>query len=244
MQSLADSTLAPDAIVIAQDGSLPEPLSAEVSRATEALKAHRIVNPGPPGLQHNLNHAIGLVETPYVARFDADDLNRPDRFAAQVAFAQTHPELAAFGGAIMEFGPDGNTRHKAMPLTHEAILHFAAWRNPINHMTAFFRRDAFIAAGGYPDVPRKEDYGLWLAMLARGERLANLPQVLVCARLGRNFSHRRAGLDNLASEWGIHRLRRTVPGLDRRASAVAFGLRTAALAFAGPASLVYRGLRR
>jgi hypothetical protein len=243
MESLAASTVAPDAIVIAQDGPLPAALLGAVERAAETSKARRVVNAGPPGLHHNLNHAMGAVKTPYVARFDADDLNLPDRFAAQVGFARSRPEVAAFGGAILEFAPDGRTRRKTMPATHEAILRFAAWRNPINHMTAFFRRDAFVAAGGYPDIPRKEDYGLWLAMLARGERLANLPQVLVHARLGAHFHRRRAGLDNLASERALHRLKRRTPGLDAGASALALLARSAALALPGPARLAYRGLR-
>jgi hypothetical protein len=244
MRSIANSTLVPDAIVIAQDGPLPAPLLSAVDRAAGASKARWVVNAGPPGLHHNLNSAMEAVETPYVARFDADDLNLPDRFATQVAYARAHPEVAAFGGAILEFASDGRTRHKATPMKHEAILRFAAWRNPINHMTAFFRRDAFLAAGGYPDIPRKEDYGLWLAMLARGERLANLPQVLVHARLGEDFHRRRAGFDNFASERALHRLKRAVPGLDPRASAVARVARSAALALPGPARLAYWGVRR
>jgi len=244
MDSLAASTLAPDAIVIAQDGPLPTPLLADVERAARRFNARHVVNEGPPGLHRNLNRAMAAVETPYVARFDADDLNLPDRFAAQVAFARAHPEVAAFGGAIVEFAPDGRTRRKATPATHEAILRFAAWRNPINHMTAFFRRDAFFAAGGYPDIPRKEDYGLWLAMLADGARLANLTEVLVHARLGEGLHRRRAGLGNFASEHALHRLRRAVPGLDPRASALALVARSAALAFPGAARLAYWGLRR
>jgi glycosyltransferase involved in cell wall biosynthesis len=244
MESVAASTVAPDAIVVAQDGPLPMELAADVERAVAACGAHRLVNPGPPGLHHNLNRAIEAVKTPYVARLDADDLNLPDRFAAQVDFARSHPEVAAFGGAIQEFWPDGRTRHKATPVTHEAILRLASWRNPINHMTAFFRRDAFLAAGGYPDIPLKEDYGLWLAMLARGERLANLPQVVVHARLGEDFHRRRAGLNNFASERALYRLKHGVPGLDHGASAMALALRSAALALPGPAGLAYWGVRR
>lgn len=244
MESLAASTIAPNAIVVAQDGPLPAPLLAAVERATATCEAQRVVNAGPSGLQHNLNNAMTAVETAYVARFDADDLNLPDRFAAQVAFAGAHPEVAAFGGAIREFAPDGRTRFRTTPTTHEAILRLAVWRNPINHMTAFFRRDAFLAAGGYPDISRKEDYGLWLAMLARGARLANLPQVLVHARLGEDFHRRRAGLGNFASERALHRLKRAVPGLDPSASALALVARSVALALPGPARLSYCGLRR
>jgi hypothetical protein len=244
MASIAASTVTPDAIVIARDGPLPSPLLAAVERAVDRFETRLVVNAGSLGLHHNLNHAMGKVATPYVARLDADDLNLPCRFAAQVDFARSHPEVAAFGGAILEFAPNGRTRPKATPTTHEAILRLAAWRNPINHMTAFFRRDAFLAAGGYPNIPRKEDYGLWLAMLARGERLANLPHVLVHAGLGPDFHRRRTGLGNFASERALHSLKGAVPGLDRRASALALIGRSAVLALPGPARLAYWGLRR
>jgi hypothetical protein len=245
MHSLTASSLAPSEILICQDGPLPSALEEAMGAAVRALGARVTVNPGPRGLHHNLNHAMSAVGTPYVARFDADDLNLPDRFEAQAAFARAHPEVAAFGGDIIEFWPDGRGRRKTMPTTHAAILRYARWRNPINHMTAFFRTEAFFAAGGYPDIPLKEDYGLWLAMLSRGERLANLGRELVRARLNEGFHGRRAGRKNLRSEWALHGLRRRIPGVGAPGAAMALAARSAALAAAGPARLIYEwGLRR
>ena len=48
-------------------------------------------------------------------------------------------------------------------------------------MTVCFRRDFIRAVSGYPDIPLKEDYALWARAIARGARVANLPQVLVRA---------------------------------------------------------------
>jgi hypothetical protein len=245
MDSLAASSLAPSEILICQDGPLPPALEAVAAAAVRDLGARLCVNPGMRGLHHNLNHAMAAVATPYVARFDADDLNLPDRFEVQTAYARAHPEVAAFGGGIVEFWPDGRSRQKTAPLTHDAIVRFARWRNPINHMTAFFRTDAFAAAGGYPRIPLKEDYGLWLAMLAQGARLGNIDRPLVRARLDRGFYDRRAGLKNLSSEWALYRLKRRTPGIGAPAAMAALLARSAALAGAGPARLIYEwGLRR
>lgn len=49
-------------------------------------------------------------------------------------------------------------------------------------MTVCFWRDFIRDLGGYPEVPLKEDYALWARAIARGARVANLPQVLVRAR--------------------------------------------------------------
>ncbi len=244
IESLSASTLRPDATIICQDGALPASLTDRVAIARTRLNARVVVNPGPRGLSHNLNHALAEVETPYAARLDADDINLPQRFALQSAFAATHPEIAAFGGAIAEFDPSGRSRVKVLPTEHAAMLRFARWRNPINHMTAFFRVQAVRDAGGYPHVQGKEDYGLWLTLLARGEGLGNLAEVLVRARLGANFHKRRAGLGNLATEWALYDLKRRSALLRGPSAAAALALRGGALAFPGAARWIYDGILR
>ena len=244
MDSIAAATLAPDAILICQDGPMPQTLEAVVSAQARKLHARRVRNPGPKGLHHNLNHAMGEVRTPYVARADADDINLPGRFAAQMGFLREHPQVAAVGGGIVEFWPDGRSRRKAMPLCHEDIVRYARWRNPLNHMTVVLRVDAFFDCGGYPDIPMKEDYALWLAMLRRGYRLANLGQDLVQARLGHGFYERRSGWRNFSSEYALYRLKRKVPAIGPAAAAAAFVARAGSLALAGPTRFVYERLLR
>ena len=75
--SLGQSTLAPDEILICQDGPLPTPLEAAVRDWVRILGARVVQNPGPSGLQHNLNHALRSVGTPWIARCDSDDINLP-----------------------------------------------------------------------------------------------------------------------------------------------------------------------
>ena len=234
-RSAADNTLAPDRLLICADGPLPDALAEAVA----ATGATVIANPGPKGLHHNLNHALGAVDTPWVCRADADDLNRPDRFERQAAFLAAHPGIDVLGGSIAEVAPDGRRRVKSMPLTHRAIAARARWRNPVNHMTVFMRTAALAAVGGYPAIPRKEDYGLWLRLLAAGARFANLPDVLVDVTLGADFHARRAGWDNLASERALYRLAGATP-----TAALAHGARALALSTRLGARAVYQGLLR
>jgi hypothetical protein len=233
--SVAANRLQPSAILVCQDGVLPQALAQAVARTAAAVT----VNPGPKGLQHNLNNALARVDTPLVCRADADDVNLPYRFERQIAFLAANPDIDVLGGAIAEVSPDGRRHVKPMPLTHAAIAGRARWRNPINHMTAFMRTDAVRAAGGYPDIPHKEDYALWLAMLARGARFANLPDVLVEAHIGRDFHARRSGLRNLASEHALYRLRRATPS-----AALVHAARALALTTRLGTGAVYRGVLR
>lgn len=245
MDSVTRATLAPADTIVCQDGDLPAPLQMAVAQFARDSGARVVRNAGPPGLAHNLNHAMFSVRTAWVARVDADDINLADRFAVQVRFLRENPGVAVVGGHIVEFAPDGKRRRKPMPLGHAAIVRRALWRNPINHMTAFIRVDAFRVCGGYPLIAFKEDYALWLTMLARGYRLANLDLDLVEARLGPRFYARRAGAHNIASEYALYKLKRDIPGIGATAAGAAWLARTGVLAFEGPARLVYeRALRR
>jgi glycosyltransferase involved in cell wall biosynthesis len=242
--SVEASTLPPAETLICQDGPLTEPLAAAVEALCAGGRFRVVVNPGPRGLHHNLNHAASAVRTGWIARMDSDDLNLPDRFAAQVAFLDAHPKVDILGGAIEEVSPAGRVTRRTTPLDHRAIVRRARWRSPMNHMTVFMRLEALRAVGGYPDIPRKEDYGLWLLMIGSDRVFANLPQDLVRVRLGADFAGRRAGLRNLASEYRLFAIRRRLPGLGGAAGAVAFAARAVALSSQAPAELLYRYVLR
>jgi glycosyltransferase involved in cell wall biosynthesis len=245
VESIALATLRPAEVLICQDGDLPDVLRGAVDAAAARLGARSVRNPGPRGLHHNLNHALDAVRTPWIARCDADDINAPDRFLEQVEWLRAHPETGVLGCDLTEFFPDGRMRRKPMPADHEAILAWAAWRNPVNHNTVFCRTVHLRNAGGYPDVPYKEDYALWLRLLDSGVKFANLPRPLVRARLGEGFYGRRANLESLRGEWRLYRLRRGLVHLGGATAALACAMRSAALA-AGPLTrLIYEsGLRR
>lgn len=229
-------------IVICQDGPLTDGLEA-LAEAAQHRGARRVVNPGPKGLHHNLNHAARSVTTTWIARADADDINRADRFARQAAFIAEHPEVDLFSSALEEIAPDGGRRIKTLPTAHADLVRWARWRSPINHNACVYRRSLFEACGGYPDIRFKEDYALWLMMLGAGARLANDPEPLVQARLGEGFHQRRAGLDNLRSEWRLAQLRRGMPALKSGARR-AFAVRATALAFTPATRWIYESVLR
>jgi glycosyltransferase involved in cell wall biosynthesis len=244
LTSVADAPSRPGEIFICVDGELGEELGAAVQAGAALAGARLVANPGPRGLHHNLNHAAERVRTPWIARMDADDVSLPDRFLRQMRRLGEDPRIDVLGGAIREWAPGGAARRRIVPTTAAAILRWSLWRSPMNHQTVIMRTDLFRACGGYPDIPGKEDYGLWLKMLAAGGRLANLPEDLVDASLGEGFYGRRTGLKNLKSEWALWRLKRNVPGMSASASALAMIARAAALSASGPARLIYEHLLR
>jgi len=135
------------------------------------------------GLVSSLNEMLALARAPVIARMDADDICRPDRFARQLAFLAEHPDHGVVGSWSEDMGEHGEPLFRDgcdHPLTHEAMLEaIVAGRHVICHPAAMFRRDVVLSVGGYHGAFRHcEDYDLWLR-LASVTRLANLPERLV-----------------------------------------------------------------
>ena len=127
---------------------------------------------------------------------DSDDICVPDRFERQVAFMDSHPEIAISSGYIEEFetDPQRPVSTRRVPLTSEAIHRYLKRRSPFNHVAVMFRKSAVLASGNYQSVPYFEDYDLWVRMDQKGFFGANLPVTLVYARIGNDMIGRRQGL--------------------------------------------------
>jgi len=179
------------------------PVSPEVERLLrEELAAGRIrylgIRPVNLGLAVSLNELLDRVLEAgyeYIARMDADDVAMSDRFAKQLHYLKTHPEVDAVGGAIEEFTGDGSYRKIVRyPLEHEAMERFFKKRVPLAHVSVMFRRAFFEKAGGYPTrSPTNEDTLMWMKGFAGGCRFGNLPDIVVRVRVSEAFFSRRGG---------------------------------------------------
>lgn len=135
------------------------------------------------GLVASLNEMLQAAQAPVVARMDADDICRPDRFARQMAFLTAHPDHGVVGSWSEDMGEHGEPLFRTgcdHPLTHEEMLRaIVEGRHVICHPAVMFRRDVVLSVGGYHGAFRHcEDYDLWLR-LASVTRMANIPERLV-----------------------------------------------------------------
>lgn len=244
LKSIFDNSIQPNEVVLVIDGEISAELRSVVD--SHLHRAEFVVLPLPHnvGLAKALNAGLAISRHPYVFRADADDINLPDRFAKQLARLQEPLDL--IGGAIQEVGLSGQAISvRRLPSSDAAIRRFARKRNPFNHMTVAYRRDAVLACGGYPDVHLKEDYALWAAMLGRGARVANMDDILVRATAGKEMYARRGGLRYVQSEVALQRTL-VACGLQSWPGAVLTGLMRSAV-FLMPASwrgLIYEKLLR
>lgn len=202
-----EQTVKPTQIVLVQDGSLTEELSAVLTNWKEKLGDVLTLVPlgKNVGLAAALNEGLKHCQYELIARMDTDDIAMPDRFEKQFTFMQNNPDVAVCSGLIEEWSQDFSHKisERRLPLTHQEIAKFAKRRSPISHPAVMFRKSAVLAVGGYPNI-YPEDYPLWGSMLAQGYIFANLPDLLLKMRVGNALTERR-GLQFLKGEIKIYK---------------------------------------
>lgn len=197
LESLVNQTLLPAEMLILCDGPLTDELEAVLHTYKE--KFPDLVNIVPfsenRGLGYTLADGVELAKYDLIARMDTDDIAVSDRFAKQVDYMSQHPDIDILGSNIFEFSDSVEhvTASRIVPETHDDIYRFAKRRNPFNHMTVMYRREAVLAAGNYQPLKGYEDYYLWVRMLANGAQAANLADKLVYARADEEMYKRRGG---------------------------------------------------
>lgn len=206
---LVEQSLMPNQVVLVKDGDLTPELERVIVHFQERFTHLDVLAiEGGRGLDVALNAGLSHCRYEWVARMDTDDIASPSRFEEQMAYLQKHPELAVLGGAIAEFSENEQKIEtiKRLPLGHRDLLEYSKFRNPLNHMTVFFQKAAVLSVGGYLPAPYMEDYYLWVRLLAKGYRMANLDSILVKARTGPGMYQRRGKVSQLKGRWLINQV--------------------------------------
>lgn len=179
-----------------QDGSRDTILrfAAQDSRIRPILRENR-------GLIASLNQLIAEAKAPLIARMDADDICRPQRFERQVAFLADHPDH----GVIGSWSEDIDERSQSIqrdgsapdqPISHEAFVASIENDGPLLcHPAVMYRAEVVRAAGGYHAAYRHcEDLDLWLRLATR-TRICSLPERLLRYRRTDNQISKRFSVE-------------------------------------------------
>lgn len=199
LDSVFDQTLKPTEVILVEDGKLTDELDKVID---EFLTKHKnlciIKNEKNQGLGFSLNDGLKKCKYEYVFRMDTDDICRNDRFEIQMNYMKEHADIDVLGTNIYEFKEniEEEMRLKKMPIGDE-INKYILGRNPINHMTACFKKKSVIECGGYQPMDYLEDYYLWIRMYSSGKKIENIDDTLVYARVGNGFEKRRGNKKQL-----------------------------------------------
>ena len=203
MNSMWNQTVPTNDLVLICDGPLTQELDeviAEMEAAhPDTLRVIRFEKNG--GLGHALQFGIKECRNDIIARMDSDDISRPERCEKELAVLSEHPEISIVGSVIEEFTeiepgssvPSAINARRIVPEQPEDIAEFAKTRNPFNHPSTMYRKEAVLAAGNYQDIRFMQDYYLWVRMLIAGYRGYNIQEPLVWMRADSELFKRRSG---------------------------------------------------
>lgn len=197
LNSLYHQTMLPEEIILVKDGQLTEELEAVIEEFEKKKRGLKVIAlPESVQLGRALQEGLKYCSCDLVARMDSDDISLPNRLELQYEYMKKHPQVQALGGWIQEFDDIGNLCGiRQTPENLEEIQKYLKFRNPMNHVTVMFRKEAVINAGGYRHYPGFEDYDLWTRMLLQDMCLQNIPELLVKVRTNEGMYERRGGMD-------------------------------------------------
>jgi hypothetical protein len=140
------------------------------------------------GVGASLNRGIELAKAPWIARIDADDISKPERFARQIA-AIGNDERCSFSTTLLEtIDTHGRVTAKAcrgVCFQPELLPWYLLFYNRIGgHGQVMFRREMFLKCGRYdPKERNAQDRELWPRLLREGPCVV-VPDVLYQWRKG------------------------------------------------------------
>jgi hypothetical protein len=123
----------------------------------------------------------------FIARQDSGDISLPGRLSMQRDFLIRHPTAVMTASAVQFTGPEREALYRAskpMLELDRGLRQFDIERlkGPPHHGATMFRRDAYLATGGYRlPFAVAQDIDLWLRLSELGECLG-MPELLYEAR--------------------------------------------------------------
>jgi len=203
IESILGQTVAPDEIVIVEDGPLNDELYGVLDQYRQKYPElfNIVVNEKNLGLGLALNVGLQACRNELVARMDTDDIAKPHRCETQLKVFEEDPELSIVGSSVDEFysSPDEVVSVRAVPEKHEDIYNFAKKRSAFNHPTVMYRKSKVLEQGGYADLRRNQDVDLFGRMLYSGCKAQNVGESLLWFRSNDALAKRRKSWENTKS---------------------------------------------
>lgn len=194
VNSILRQTLRDFDFLIVDDASTDTTPQMLAGFAAKDARIQILTNEKNLGLTASLNRGISQIETPYIARMDADDISVPERLERQVAYMEKHPEIGAVGCGIGIFNanPDIFCKRYQPPVAPAVIQQMTLLIAPqVSHPTALIRTKECKKINGYrPCFTYAQDYDFWLRLLEITQ-ISNLPQTLLFFRNHANSISKR-----------------------------------------------------
>lgn len=184
VESILSQTFRDFEFIAVDDGSTDRSLEILQHFAQQDARIKVISRPNT-GIVGALNDGLAIATGVYIARMDADDISRQDRFTIQLRYMEAHPEIVGIGSSVTMVDPAGCPLKDFKACTDPQLLrqNIVAIKDiGIIHPTLMVRRSVLNRLGGYrPHYNLTEDFDLFFRLLDEGE-LGNVPETLLLYR--------------------------------------------------------------
>lgn len=200
IESVLAQSFADFEFLIVDDGSSDQSRETILRYAAQDGRIRPIVRENR-GLIASLNQLLAEARAPLIARMDADDICRPQRFERQIAFFAKCPNYGVVGSWSEDIDESSRSIQSEavgleQPTTHEAFLASIDADGPLLcHPSVMFRTEVVRAVNGYHAAFRHcEDYDLWLRLATR-TRICSIPERLLQYRRSDSQISKRFSVD-------------------------------------------------
>lgn len=172
--SILNQTINDYEYIILDDGS--EDNTLKFLRKIEKENSNfKVVSLGRLGRAKALNAVVNMAKGDVIFQQDFDDISAPDRIERQLAEFEANPRLGVLGGNYEIYDENRNEKYiRIVPNEHKNIVNSFSRYIPLAHTIAAFRKEAWVAAGGYPEISDIEDLMLWARIVKCGWLIQNL----------------------------------------------------------------------
>lgn len=182
IESVLGQTFDDFEFIIVNDGSTDRTQEILEGYARKDGRIKILVNKNNIGLAKSLNEGIMNSKGKYIARIDAADICKSDRFEKQVRFLDENETVCIVGSYHYWINETGQVFGiywfpTSPQRIQENLFNFASIAA---HPTLMFRRRFFEEIGLYStSYPTSMEYELYVRAIANGMKIANIPEPLV-----------------------------------------------------------------
>lgn len=183
IESILNQTYTDFEFIIIDDGSSDGTVLVVKSYDDKRIRFYQ--NEQNMGVAATLNRGLDLATGEYIARMDSDDISLPERFEKQIAFMDSHSEVAVIGTGVELFSAQIGTR--VFSSSYEALKVDLLFGNCLAHPTVMMRKCYFGKEKLHydPSFGKMEDFDLW-ERTAQFYPIMSLTEILLKYRIHPN----------------------------------------------------------